>query len=72
MFTDSFAPAEWSFSTYMRPTLSGSATHTMGTRQHAVTQNICSRRSSMGSYVSAKDYDRAIGGTGFQINSSDL
>jgi len=25
MFTDSFAPAEWSFSTYMRPTKSGSA-----------------------------------------------
>ena len=24
MFNDSFAPAEWSFSTYMRPTTSGS------------------------------------------------
>ena len=25
MFTDSFAPGEWSFSTYMRPFLSGTS-----------------------------------------------
>ena len=31
MFTDSFAPAEWSFNTYMRPTKSGTnATYTNG------------------------------------------
>ena len=28
MFTDSFAPAEWSFSTYMRPFKSGGAAAT--------------------------------------------
>ena len=34
MFNDSFAPAEWSFSTYMRPTTSGSG-DTWASNAHA-------------------------------------
>ena len=61
MFTDSFAPAEWSFTTYMRPTVSGSNAHyTNG--DHADSGKIFAVEGPLWAAMSANTYDRACGG----------
>lgn len=63
MFTDSFAPAEWSFSTYMRPTVSGSAS--AGTsKQHGGNADVFAVEGPLWAAMSANTYDRAIGSSG--------
>jgi len=66
MFTDSFAPAEWSFSTYMRPTVSASAAPSVITggasnKQHAGSAKKFAVEGPLWSAMSASNYD---GGTG--------
>ena len=77
MFTDSFAPAEWSFSTYMRPTVSGSgnaATATDGVTngQHGGNADVFAVEGPLWAAMSANTYDRAIGsnGTGDYANNA--
>ena len=71
MFTDSFAPAEWSFSTYMRPTVSGSGNATTVTDgvtngQHAGNADKFAIEGPLWAAMSATDYDKAAG-----VDSSD-
>ena len=61
MFTDSFAPAEWSFNTYMRPTVSGAnTTYTSG--DHADANAHFAVEGPLWAAMSANTYDRAMGG----------
>ena len=71
MFTDSFAPAEWSFSTYMRPTVSGSGNATTVTDgvtngQHAGNADKFAVEGPLWAAMSATNYDKAAG-----VDSSD-
>ena len=64
MFTDSFAPAEWSFSTYMRPTVSGSGSATTATDgvtngQHGGNADKFAIEGPLWAAMSANTYDRA-------------
>ena len=66
MFTDSFAPAEWSFSTYMRPTVSGSGSATTATDgvtngQHGGNADKFAIEGPLWAAMSANTYDRATG-----------
>ena len=66
MFTDSFAPAEWSFSTYMRPTKSGSsgnaaATDGVTNGQHGGNADKFAVEGPLWAAMSANTYDRATG-----------
>jgi len=61
MFTDSFAPAEWSFSTYMRPTKSGSAA-AYASGEHSAASAHFAVEGPLWAALSAKDYDKACGG----------
>jgi hypothetical protein len=61
MFTDSFAPAEWSFSTYMRPTKSGSAA-AYASGEHSASAAHFAVEGPLWAALSAKDYDKACGG----------
>ena len=63
MFTDSFAPAEWSFSTYMRPTVSGTA-DAGASKQHGGNADVFAVEGPLWAAMSANTYDRAIGGSG--------
>jgi len=61
MFTDSFAPAEWSLTTYMRPTVSGANAHyTNG--DHADAGKVFAVEGPLWAAMSANTYDRACGG----------
>ena len=71
MFTDSFAPAEWSSSTYMRPTVSGSGNATTATDgvtngQHGGNADKFAIEGPLWAAMSANTYDRAAG-----VDSSD-
>jgi len=71
MFTDSFAPAEWSFSTYMRPTVSGSGNATTATNgvtngQHGGNADKFAVEGPLWAAMSASNYDDAAG-----VDSSD-
>ena len=66
MFTDSFAPAEWSFSTYMRPTVSGTGSATTATDgvtngQHGGNADKFAIEGPLWAAMSANTYDRATG-----------
>ena len=66
MFTDSFAPAEWAFSTYMRPTVSGSGNATTTTDgvtngQHGGNADKFAIEGPLWAAMSANTYDRAAG-----------
>ena len=63
MFTDSFAPAEWSMTTYMRPTTSGSG-NAAASGQHAGNGDTFAIEGPLWSAMSANTYDRAIGSNG--------
>ena len=74
MFTDSFAPAEWSFSTYMRPTTSGSGSasaltdgvtngqHAGNAKKFAVEGPLWSAMSAPGGTEVDTSYNKATGG----------
>ena len=55
MFTDSYAPAEWSFSTYMRPLIASGTVANGGvdnvTRHHAVEEVLWAQMVGDGSYI---------------------
>ena len=61
MFTDSFAPAEWSFNTYMRPTKSGSNAK-MASGDHADANAHFAVEGPLWAAMSANTYDKAMGG----------
>ena len=67
MFNDSFAPAEWSFSTYMRPSVSDSSdTYTIasGEGSHAGNAKKFAVEGPLWGAMSATTYNLAVGGTG--------
>ncbi len=61
MFNDSFAPAEWSFSTYMRPTTSAAA-DTWASSGHAGSAKKFAVEGPLWAAMSATTYDYGIGG----------
>lgn len=63
MFNDSFAPAEWSFSTYMRPTTSAAA-DTWASNGHAGSAKKFAVEGPLWAAMSAQTYNTAVGGTG--------
>ena len=63
MFNDSFAPAEWSFSTYMRPTTSAAA-DTWASNGHAGSGDKFAVEGPLWGAMSASTYNLASGGTG--------
>ena len=63
MFNDSFAPAEWSFSTYMRPTTSAAA-DTWASNGHAGSGDKFAVEGPLWGAMSATTYNLASGGTG--------
>jgi hypothetical protein len=71
MFTDSFAPAEWSFNTYMRPTKSGSnAKYVSG--DHADAAKHFAVEGPLWAAMGATDYDKACGGDAFGGTNSQV
>ena len=73
MFNDSYAPAEWSFSTYMRPTTSDSSdTYTIasGEGSHAGNAKKFAVEGPLWAAMSATTYNLAVGGTGAPTLSS--
>ena len=69
MFNDSFAPAEWSFSTYMRPTTSANA-NAYVSNGHAGTSKKFAVEGPLWGAMSATTYNLATGGTGAPTASS--
>jgi hypothetical protein len=69
MFTDSFAPAEWSFSTYMRPTVSG-ANNAWTNGDHTGNAVTFAVEGPLWAAMSANTYDRAVNGGDFQADAS--
>jgi len=61
MFNDSFAPAEWSFTTYMRPTVSGASDSAGTTGAHAGNSVNYAVEGPLWAAMSAVDYDSAVG-----------
>ena len=59
MFTDSFAPAEWSFSTYMRPTKSGTG-NAAASNEHGGNAKTFAVEGPLWAAMSAQNYDKAI------------
>ena len=62
MFNDSYAPAEWSFTTYMRPTTSGSDA-TWASNAHAGNAKKFAVEGPLWAAMSATNYDLATGGS---------
>lgn len=77
MFTDSYAPAEWSFSTYMRPfksagtNVAGNASKDGTTRHHAVEEVLWAMMVGDASYTVPTD-SVAPDFTGFTADGTDL
>lgn len=80
MFNDSFAPAEWSFTTYVRPTESGGSDSAGTSGAHAGNSKNYAIEGPLWAAMSAVDYDKACGlssgtngagddGTAFEPNS---
>ena len=65
MFNDSFAPAEWSFSTYMRPTTSGSG-DTFVSNQHAGNAKKFAVEGPLWAAMSAETYGLGVAATDVQ------
>ena len=61
MFNDSFAPAEWSFSTYMRPTTSGSSTSAFASNAHAGESKKFAVEGPLWAAMSATTYALGVG-----------
>ena len=64
MFTDSYAPAEWAFNTYMRPTKSGTSNAAAGSpTEHAGNAQEFAVEGPLWAAMSATSYDAAISGS---------
>ena len=64
MFTDSYAPAEWSFNTYMRPTKSGTSNAGAGSpTEHAGNAQEFAVEGPLWAAMSGTTYDAAIAGS---------
>ena len=59
MFTDSYAPAEWSFNTYMRPTKSGTG-NAAASNEHGGNAKTFAVEGPLWAAMSAQNYDKAI------------
>ena len=59
MFTDSFAPAEWAVSTYMRPTKSGTG-NAAASNEHGGNAKTFAVEGPLWAAMSAQNYDKAI------------
>lgn len=64
MFTDSFAPAEWSFSTYMRPTTSASGSVAADAGLHAGASKKFAVEGPLWAAMGASNYMAAVGESG--------
>jgi len=64
MFTDSFAPAEWSFSTYMRPTTSAAGAYAADAGLHAGGAKKFAVEGPLWAAMGAENYMAAVGETG--------
>jgi len=64
MFTDSYAPAEWSFSTYIRPTTSAAGSVATDAGLHAGANKKFAVEGPLWAAMGAKDYQKAVGETG--------
>lgn len=64
MFTDSFAPAEWSFSTYMRPTTSAAGSYAADAGLHAGASKKFAVEGPLWAAMGAEDYQKAVGESG--------
>ena len=64
MFTDSFAPAEWSFSTYMRPTTSAAGSVAADAGLHAGAAKKFAVEGPLWAAMGAETYMGAVGETG--------
>ena len=70
MFNDSYAPAEWSFSTYMRPTTSADAvTFASATTGHAGNEKMFAIEGPLWAAMSATTYDYGMGGDNAEITT---
>ena len=69
MFNDSFAPAEWSFSTYMRPTTSGSG-DAFASNAHAGNSKKFAVEGPLWAAMSASTYALGVGSTDSITESS--
>jgi len=67
MFNDSYAPAEWSFQTYIRPFLSGGADGYTNGHTYAVEEALWGAMIGNGDYVSASSTDGAVNTTGSAV-----
>jgi len=64
MFNDSYAPAEWSFQTYIRPFLSGGADGYTNGHTYAVEEALWGAMIGKGDYVQQSSTDGAVNATG--------
>ncbi len=64
MFTDSFAPAEWSFSTYMRPTTSAAGSVAADAGLHGGASKKFAVEGPLWAAMGAENYMGAVGETG--------
>jgi len=71
MFNDSFAPAEWSFSTYMRPTVGGGSDSAGTSGAHAGANGNYAVEGALWAAMSATNYDDATS-TDFANNAASL
>lgn len=67
MFNDSYAPAEWSFQTYIRPFLSGGANSNTNGHVYAVEEALWGAMIGDGNYVSASSTEGAVNVTGTAV-----
>ena len=64
MFTDSYAPAEWSFSTYIRPTTSAAGSVAADAGLHAGNGKKFAVEGPLWAAMGGKDYQKAVGESG--------
>ena len=64
MFTDSFAPAEWSFSTYIRPTTSAAGSYAADAGLHAGNAKKFAVEGPLWAAMGASNYMAAVGESG--------
>ena len=64
MFTDSYAPAEWSFSTYIRPTTSAAGSVAADAGLHAGNAKKFAVEGPLWAAMGGKDYQKAVGESG--------
>lgn len=67
MFNDSYAPAEWSFQTYIRPFKSGGSDGYTNGHTYAVEEALWGAMIGKGDYIQESSTDGAVNGTGTAV-----